>query len=204
MQFDVPSQKPAGAEPAGELKAVLERLDMVTKELAELKTGKTQETEASIKAKQAQEEQGIKSYLKAIAEKNKDKFEISARPENLDEAIAKALAKAPDAVAALGIDPATLDKLPPDQAEALAAKALELAEQEFEQLGKRFGKATKPERVRAYDVPLSKPRIDFGKKPEKESFEQMKERYKAKYDNLFGTGATYQSTPDSRGAGIVK
>lgn len=200
--------KPQAA--TGELKAVLDRLELVSKELAEIKAGKTQETEAQTKAKVEQQEAATKAYIKAVAEKYKGEFEISARPENIEEAIAKAIAKAPAVLERLGFDPAQLSE---EQAEQLAKEAIAEAEKEFTELGKRFGKVVPEQRLRAYDIPLSKPKLEFGKREPLRSgsqaeWERYKEQMKAKYEasaaQHFGTGRTYQSADDSRQAGITR
>jgi hypothetical protein len=207
-------------QPTGDMKVIMDQLAAVSKELAEIKAGKTQETEASKAAAAAQQEAGTKAYLRAIAEKHKDKFEISSRPENVDEAVAKAQAAAPavlvEMATELGVEPADLAKsLTQEQADDLAARAMAKAEAEFEQLGKRFAKAGPPPRPpRAYELPLTKPALVLQGKPEplkkgtEAEWEQykakMRERYTANASQHFGTGKTYQSADDSRQAGITR
>lgn len=182
-------QAGAGTEPgkstpaaAPEMKAILDKLEAVTKELAEIKGGTAAKTEAEQKAQLAEQEEGTKAYLRSVAAKHKDMFEISSRAENMDEAVGKAIAKTQDPAWAaekckeLGItDPA---KLTPEQAEAFARAAISEAEKEFEQLGSRFAKTRKPEQDsdRVYQRPFSPPAIKFSTKPAKESWDQYRAR----------------------------
>lgn len=175
------------AAPA-EMKAILDKLEAVTKELAEIKGGTAAKTEAEQKAQLAAQEQGTKAYLRSIAEKHKDMFEISSRAENMDEAVGKAIAKTQDPAWAaekckeLGItDPA---KLTPEQAEAFARAAISEAEKEFEQLGSRFAKVRKPDHDsdRVYQRPFSPPAIKFSPKPAKETFEEYKARLNKEWE----------------------
>lgn len=202
-------QKPAQAA-TGEIKTLVDKLEAMSKKLDALESGKTQDTEAAVKAKAEQQESATKAYLKAIAEKHKDKFEISSRPENIEEAIAKAMAKTPEVYARLGFESPDLTE---EQAEQLAAEAIAEAEKEFEQLGKRFGKVTAPVKPRAYDIPLSKPPVRQAKKTEVKSVTgknwedykaEMRSRYDASAAHHFDTGRTYQSAQDGRQAGITR
>jgi hypothetical protein len=131
-------------------KPLLDKLEAMAKTIEELKA-------APVKVSQEQAVQGTRAFLKSQVEKLK--LDITSRAENIEEAIDKALAKAPDMVKKLGFDPANLA---PDQAEKLAAECIKAAEQDFEQLGKRFGKTQPAQKPSLYDKPIPRaaPRLE--------------------------------------------
>lgn len=146
-----PASEPGAApEPAGANKLLLDKLDAMAKKLEALEA-----KPAQVSAEQAK--QGTRAFLKQVL--GKSGLEIGSRAENVEEAIDKALAKAPGVVQRLKLDPASLS---PEQAEQVAQESLKEAEQEFEQLGKRFGKVQTPTRPSIYDKPIPRaaPRLE--------------------------------------------
>ena len=179
---------PGAAQPSSKTEQVLlEKLEAVTKKLDALEAGTTEKAKASAEAQAKAEEEGVKAFLKGQLAKHKDTFEISARDENQDEAVAKAMAKAGDVAKRLGFD---LNKLSPDQAEQIAKEAIAEAEKEFEQIGNRFAKQRQQEPSRSdrvYSRPFSAPQIKFSAKPAKESFDEYRARIAKEWEAQHGS-----------------
>jgi hypothetical protein len=185
--------KPAGTEPkpVGIEKMLLDKLEAVTKKLEALETERTSASTATAEQKLEQEKFNVRAYLKTVADQHKDLFEISARAENIEEALDKAMSQGNLAKAQEQLGIPVGAKLTAEQAEAIAKEALSIAENEFQELGKRFSRAPEPvKRVSAYDRPLTRPGVVVKStdKPEggKETFQEMVARYKKKYPDFAG------------------
>jgi len=188
MFYTKEGRSPPGSAPASSKteQVLLEKLEAVTKKLDALEAGTTEKAKATAEAQAKAEEEGVKAFLKGQLAKHKDTFEISARDENQDEAVAKAMAKTGDVAKRLGFD---LNKLSPDKAEQIAKECIAEAEKEFEQLGNRFGKQRQQEPSRSdrvYSRPFSAPQIKFSAKPAKESFDEYRARIAKEWEAQHG------------------
>jgi hypothetical protein len=133
-----------GAVPAAspEIKQLLSVISDLKKEVGELRTSADTRRMDETKAAQAASDKASADFTRGLLAKNKARFEISNRAENVEEAIglvqsaAVAIAKRDGIDLSKPIDQATSDRL--------LDEAMQETEREYEALGKRFGKAAEP------------------------------------------------------------
>jgi hypothetical protein len=172
---------------------LLSKLEEVTKKLEAIEGARKQDTDQTSAASVKAQEDNTRAFLKAVAVKHKDQFEISNRDENVTEAVTKAmlvtttvldeLNQAAEKAGTEKIDPS---KVSAEQAETIAKLALAKVEAEYEQLGQRFGKTTPVAKPSVYDRPLTRPSISVVKAPAKETFDQYKERVRKQFEQASG------------------
>lgn len=113
--------------------------------LAAIEKDRTERDAEAAKARAAAQQRDAVAFAAHVLDEQKDgdapKFELCAKAENRQEAAAAALELVPDLAAAEGIE---ADALTPEKATALLARAYELVEAEYEEIGKRYSKAAKP------------------------------------------------------------
>jgi hypothetical protein len=139
---------PAKAAPAPEMKALLGVVEELRKELAEIKSGKATDAEATAKAAAEAEKKAGDAFVARFLGEHKADFEISSRPENVAEATSLIHAAA---VAIAKRDKVDAKSMTQEQADAIYLEATQEVESEFENTGKRFSKQSRQ------DVPVFDP-----------------------------------------------
>lgn len=181
-----------------ELKAVLDRLDAVTKELAAIKEGGTAKEKADRDAKAKADADAAAGFVGKFLTDNATKYEISARKENAAEAVdlvqAAILTIAlKDGMATKGADGVIVmrEQVTPEQAHDLYHRAAAEVEEEFRAIGRRFA-STQDARTLLFDPnkynrPLSRPQVTpkaEGPLPTNlaEREKELARRYKERFD----------------------
>lgn len=175
------SDKPA---PSPETKALLDAVTSLTKEVADLKAGKTAEAENAAKLSAETQAAAATEFVKSIIGKHAAKFELCARPENVVEAVDLVNAACLEIAKKDGI---SLKDISEEDANALYLRAMAEVESEFEATGKRFAKGqprTVTFNAEKYARPLSRPGLRVVKEPlspnPKVREQQLRERLHAR------------------------
>lgn len=170
---------------AGANKELLSVIADLKKEVADLKSGRETEKNNATKTEADAAIKRANDYVKGFIDRNKSKFELCSRPDNVAEATELAQDAALKIVEREKLDFKTMDQA---QAEKIYLEALGEVEAEYEAIGKRFSKTKTEERpafsadkYKEFVRPLSKPTIVVGNKEElsrnpKERFEQIRQR----------------------------
>ncbi len=156
LEQDTPTEDDKKLSP--QMKTVLDQLAAVTKQLDDLKTEKTKEKEGATKTQAEENIKRANEFTKGFIERNKEKFVICSRAEN----IAEATEDVQDAAIAImereKIDVKTMDQ---KMAERVYLEALQETETEYENTGKRFSKnnsaETKPFNADKYSSFVHRP-----------------------------------------------
>lgn len=160
------------------VKALKDTVAKLNEELTAIKADKTKEKDEATKTATSDEIKRGNEFVKAFIVKNKEQFELCAKPENEKEAVEDVQ----DAVIAiLDRDKIDIKTLTKEAAETVYLEALKNTEALYEETGKRMSKATAPQRDPFHAIRIrTKPDIkikaeDLSNDPDVR-FAQMKQR----------------------------
>jgi hypothetical protein len=156
---------PAKPQPSAETKAMLDVVAELKKEISDLKAHRDSTTEGKAKAEAENDRKNAAAFVERFLTANKEKFEISARKENVTEAT-DLIQEA--ALAIIARDKLDVKGLTEQAANDLYLQAAAAVEREYEETGKRFAKTEPPKwafNPDKYARPLSRPAVVVKRDP---------------------------------------
>lgn len=203
MHYDLEQNADSNAPPPGE-KKLMDLIEAQNKKIEALETKDKTKDESASKSDADKQTQQANEFVSSFIDKNKTKFELCSRPDNIAEATDLAQSAAikliekdiPGYAELSDKDKTTVfasaaKALGKDGTEAVYLRALAEVENEFVSIGKRFSKTSQaakpefdPDRYRQFVRPPSKPTIEekteeLSKNP-KEREAQIRARYQAR------------------------